>query len=76
MTNYYLLLKTRNLEQLTLTTPALLFSAISFNLLAYTKRFLAYALASEICILRSKIIRTLCFWADLESFFSAFKTGN
>jgi len=29
--------------QLTLTTPALLFSAISLLLLAYTNRFLAYA---------------------------------
>jgi hypothetical protein len=31
------------LEQLTLTTPALLFSAISLIMLAYTNRFLAYA---------------------------------
>jgi peptidoglycan/LPS O-acetylase OafA/YrhL len=31
------------MEQLTLTTPALLFSAISLILLAYTNRFLAYA---------------------------------
>ena len=31
------------MEQLTLTTPALLFSAISLLLLAYTNRFLAYA---------------------------------
>jgi len=30
-------------EQITLTTPALLFSAISLILLAYTNRFLAYA---------------------------------
>ena len=32
-----------HMEQLTLTTPALLFSAISLLLLAYTNRFLAYA---------------------------------
>ena len=31
------------MESLTLTTPALLFSAISLLLLAYTNRFLAYA---------------------------------
>ena len=31
------------MEQLTLTTPALLFSAISLIMLAYTNRFLAYA---------------------------------
>ena len=31
------------IEQLTLTTPALLFSAISLIMLAYTNRFLAYA---------------------------------
>jgi hypothetical protein len=31
------------MEQLSLTTPALLFSAISLLLLAYTNRFLAYA---------------------------------
>jgi hypothetical protein len=31
------------MEQLTLTTPALLFSAISLLLLAYTNRFIAYA---------------------------------
>lgn len=31
------------MEQLTLTTPALLFSAISLIILAYTNRFLAYA---------------------------------
>ena len=31
------------MEQLTLTTPALLFSAISLIMLAYTDRFLAYA---------------------------------
>jgi len=30
-------------EQITLTTPALLFSAISLILLAYTNRFLSYA---------------------------------
>lgn len=32
-----------SLEALTLTTPALLFSAISLIMLAYTNRFLAYA---------------------------------
>lgn len=31
------------MEELTLTTPALLFSAISLIMLAYTNRFLAYA---------------------------------
>jgi len=31
------------MESLTLTTPALLFSAISLIMLAYTNRFLAYA---------------------------------
>lgn len=31
------------MEELSLTTPALLFSAISLILLAYTNRFLAYA---------------------------------
>ncbi|MDG5799606.1 DUF2721 domain-containing protein [Marinilabiliaceae bacterium ANBcel2] len=31
------------MEQLTLSTPALLFSAISLIMLAYTNRFLAYA---------------------------------
>ena len=31
------------MEELTLTTPALLFSAISLIILAYTNRFLAYA---------------------------------
>ncbi|WP_329905236.1 DUF2721 domain-containing protein [Porphyromonas pogonae] len=31
------------MEQLTLTTPSLLFSAISLILLAYTNRFLSYA---------------------------------
>jgi hypothetical protein len=35
--------KTSILEALTLTTPALLFSAISLIMLAYTNRFLAYA---------------------------------
>ncbi len=35
--------KTFTMEQLTLTTPALLFSAISLIMLAYTNRFLAYA---------------------------------
>lgn len=33
------------MDELTLTTPALLFSAISLIMLAYTNRFLAYAAA-------------------------------
>ena len=33
------------MEQLTLTTPALLFSAISLIMLAYTNRFIAYTSA-------------------------------
>ena len=32
-----------NMEKLSLTTPAVLFSAISLIMLAYTNRFLAYA---------------------------------
>jgi glucose uptake protein GlcU len=39
----YFLTKRTKMEELTLTTPALLFSAISLILLAYTNRFLAYA---------------------------------
>lgn len=35
--------KELSMEELTLTTPALLFSAISLIMLAYTNRFLAYA---------------------------------
>lgn len=35
--------ETTFMEDLTLTTPALLFSAISLIMLAYTNRFLAYA---------------------------------
>ena len=31
------------MEELSLTTPALLFSAVSLILLAYTNRFLSYA---------------------------------
>lgn len=31
------------MEELTLTTPSILFSAISLIMLAYTNRFLAYA---------------------------------
>ncbi len=41
------------MESLTLTTPALLFSAISLLLLAYTNRFLAYA--SVVRTLHSRI---------------------
>lgn len=39
----YFFTKRTTMEELTLTTPALLFSAISLILLAYTNRFLAYA---------------------------------
>jgi glucose uptake protein GlcU len=39
----YFFTKIKTMEELTLTTPALLFSAISLILLAYTNRFLAYA---------------------------------
>ena len=35
------------MEELTLTTPALLFSAVSLILLAYTNRFLSYATLKE-----------------------------
>lgn len=35
--------KLRIMEELTLTTPSILFSAISLIMLAYTNRFLAYA---------------------------------
>ncbi|MFR0836806.1 MAG: DUF2721 domain-containing protein, partial [Barnesiella sp.] len=31
------------MEELTLTTPSLLFSAVSLIMLAYTNRFLSYA---------------------------------
>lgn len=41
--NFNILFKKIYMNQLTLTTPALLFSAISLLLLAYTNRFLAYA---------------------------------
>ncbi|ASB48674.1 MULTISPECIES: DUF2721 domain-containing protein [Marinilabiliaceae] len=44
------------MEQLTLTTPALLFSAISLILLAYTNRFLAYA--SVVRALHDKFIQS------------------
>lgn len=43
------------MEALTLTTPALLFSAISLIMLAYTNRFLAYA--AIIRSLRDKYIK-------------------
>jgi uncharacterized membrane protein len=43
------------MEALTLTTPALLFSAISLIMLAYTNRFLAYA--AIIRNLRDKYIK-------------------
>ena len=38
------------MEELTLTTPALLFSAISLIMLAYTNRFLAYAAVVGACM--------------------------
>lgn len=44
------------MEELTLTTPALLFSAISLIMLAYTNRFLAYA--SVIRNLHSKYLES------------------
>lgn len=47
--------KNKLLEALTLTTPALLFSAISLIMLAYTNRFLAYA--SVIRNLRDKYLQ-------------------
>ena len=37
------MIQSKEMEALTLTTPALLFSAISLIMLAYTNRFLAYA---------------------------------
>lgn len=43
------------MEELTLTTPAVLFSAISLIMLAYTNRFLAYA--STIRDLHSKYVK-------------------
>ncbi len=43
MTNFEVDFFTEIMEELTLTTPALLFSAISLIMLAYTNRFLAYA---------------------------------
>jgi hypothetical protein len=39
----FLLNKNNKMDTLTITTPALLFSAVSLILLAYTNRFLAYA---------------------------------
>ena len=44
--DYCVVLREKNIpvmEELTLTTPALLFSAVSLILLAYTNRFLSYA---------------------------------
>ena len=38
------------MEELTLTTPALLFSAVSLILLAYTNRFLSYAQLVRHCV--------------------------
>lgn len=40
---YFKKYKYWNMEKLSLTTPAVLFSAISLIMLAYTNRFLAYA---------------------------------
>jgi hypothetical protein len=45
------------MEELTLTTPALLFSAISLIMLAYTNRFLAYA--SVVRSLKDKFIEEM-----------------
>lgn len=45
------------MEELTLTTPALLFSAVSLILLAYTNRFLSYA----------QLVRTRINSQDLRS---------
>ena len=50
------------MEELTLTTPALLFSAVSLILLAYTNRFLSYAqlvrtLKEQHLLLPSKVTR-------------------
>ena len=45
------------MEQLTLTTPALLFSAISLIMLAYTNRFLAYA--SVVRSLKDKFLENM-----------------
>ena len=39
----YLVFNIAVMEELTLTTPSILFSAISLIMLAYTNRFLAYA---------------------------------
>jgi len=44
------------MEQMTLTTPTLLFSAISLIMLAYTNRFLAYA--ALVRDLRDKYLKT------------------
>lgn len=46
----------QNMEELTLTTPSLLFSAVSLIMLAYTNRFLSYA----------QIVRTLKTEYDLH----------
>ena len=52
------------MEELTLTTPALLFSAVSLILLAYTNRFLSYA----------QLVRQLldCFISVRKNFFDGF----
>ena len=42
------------MQELTLTTPALLFSAVSLILLAYTNRFLSYA--QFVCQLRDRYL--------------------
>lgn len=46
------LINWNNMQELTLTTPSLLFSAISLILLAYTNRFISYA--SLVRILKEK----------------------
>ena len=53
------------MEELTLTTPALLFSAVSLILLAYTNRFLSYA--QLVRQLRTATWRTLRISLKLKS---------
>ena len=53
------------MEELTLTTPALLFSAVSLILLAYTNRFLSYA--QLVRTRKEQHLRTCCM-SDCSSF--------
>lgn len=53
------------MEELTLTTPALLFSAVSLILLAYTNRFLSYA--QLVRQLRDRYVETLRISLKLKS---------